>query len=434
MKNYQEATRIYVAEHSIGEDKVKEVNISVGLSGQEGIETILADIKDDYKEEVIIQSNIMYYKSNDSEESQKKIEWCKKHNIPVWGDSESGGDKVEDKIPEKSNYKKIGNVYMNTPDLSHLNPQSTYYITYDENGENPSIYGRIDRVDTPSNWYDYSAKKYANIVTVNDNEVAYWVWIPRYAYIADGGKQEVDVRFLTVDNEYKDVDGNTESLPENFKISDAFSFGNTNLPGYWISKYEVSEVVGEDVTINDKTVSTTKATSTDSYQVYLDGNLEYTGAFPHEIEKLRDGKEHDVCVVKAGGIMLGRHKARTTDVTIKVDTSKLDPNNTYYVYWDENGVEHNDIPISQPAPENWYNYAEKKWANIVTKAHGTMSYWVWIPRYEYKLNNNTQFVETHFITTDVTQGSNGYQIPDAFTFNKIPLSGYWISKYEVSEP
>ncbi len=40
-------------------------------------------------------------------------------------------------------------------------------------GENPSIYGRIDRVDTPSNWYDYSAKRYANIVTVNDNEVAY---------------------------------------------------------------------------------------------------------------------------------------------------------------------------------------------------------------------------------------------------------------------
>ena len=369
-----------------------------------------------------------------SEDSRKKVEWCKKHDIPVWGESETGGDKVEDKTPEQTTYKKIGNVYCNSPDLSQLNPESTYYITYDEKGENPSIYGRIDRVDTPSNWYDYSAKRYANIVTVNDNEVAYWVWIPRYAYIADGGKQEVDVRFVTVDNEYKDVEGNTESLSADFKIADAFSFGSKNLPGYWISKYEVSEAVGEDVTINNKTVSTTKANSTDTYQVYLDGILEYTGTFPHDIVGLGDGKEHDVCVVKTGGIMLGRYKARTTDVTIKVDTSNLDPNHTFYVYWDENGMEHNDVPITQPQPKDWYNYAEKKWANIVTKANGTISYWVWIPRYAYKLNSNTQFVNMHFITTDVTEGTNGYQIPDAFTFNGKPLAGYWISKYEVSEP
>ena len=32
----------------------------------------------------------------------------------------------------------------------------------------------------------------------------------------------------------------------------------------------------------------------------------------------------------------------------------FDPDTTFYVYYDEDGTEHNEIPISQDAPSNWY--------------------------------------------------------------------------------
>jgi hypothetical protein len=48
------------------------------------------------------------------------------------------------------------------------------------------------------------------------------------------------------------------------------------------------------------------------------------------------------------------------------------------VKWDENKIE---IETTEDDPD-WYDYDEKRWANAKS-ADG--SYWVWIPRYAYKI-------------------------------------------------
>ena len=98
--------------------------------------------------------------------------------------------------------------------------------------------------------------------------------------------------------------------------------------------------------------------------------------------------------------------------------------------------------INDEEPENWYNYAESKWANIYVEAGGAEVYYVWIPRYCFKLDQENQRSDVKFI--DVynnykdAEGNTiyweelekeGYQVPEAFAFNEIEIPGYWIMKY-----
>lgn len=46
------------------------------------------------------------------------------------------------------------------------------------------------------------------------------------------------------------------------------------------------------------------------------------------------------------------------------------------------------------ADKDWYDYEQKKWANARTQ-DGSM--WVWIPRFAYKLNKDTQTTEVVFL-------------------------------------
>ena len=315
-------------------------------------------------------------------------------------------------------------------DTSNLDPESTYYVTFDDNGENMQIGNRIDKGPAPDGWYDYSKKKYANIVTINNNEASYWVWIPRYKYKVEPDTKELSVQLITTSE--KNHEGSLYEVPE------AFTFNGQELPGYWISKYEISESSDdqEQVVINTDvqkiTVSTNNVTANQNYKVLVDGELKYTGTLPHDVEGVNPGQEYDICVIK-DNIPIGRKKVSTK--SIKIDLSNLDPANTYYVYWDDDGTEHNDTPISKPAPANWYDYSKKKWANIVTKANGKIAYWVWVPRYEYKINQSTKSIEINFISTDKVNNENSvYKVPEAFTFAGVELPGYWMSKYEISEP
>ena len=131
-----------------------------------------------------------------------------------------------------------------------------------------------------NNWYDYDLGRWANAVTVtsatranyqsaasgteiNMNDIeTMWVWVPRYSYTigsVDGtnyyGKQgiylsdaptqslpgEIDIKFI----------GKTEKDTENakYKVSegrsgwrtpDAFTFGEEELSGIWVGKFETS--------------------------------------------------------------------------------------------------------------------------------------------------------------------------------------------------
>ena len=132
---------------------------------------------------------------------------------------------IQVNIPE-SEYKKVGETYYYTPDMVKFNPKNTYYITYDEEGNNETVYGRLDKVEEPSDWYNYENKVWANLVTVNGVEVTYWTWIPRYMYKIgeeETASQTVDIKFVDVNNKYEGketVDLSQYKLPESFTFAE----------------------------------------------------------------------------------------------------------------------------------------------------------------------------------------------------------------------
>ena len=97
----------------------------------------------------------------------------------------------------------------------------------------------------------------------------------------------------------------------------------------------------------------------------------------------------------------------------------------------------------------WYDYANKKWANARTK-DGSM--WVWIPRYIYKItsgwhSSSTGTIEVQFskgiddtlggtvtlVNTGRATDSNGtWTSHPAFTFGDTELTGIWVAKYEAT--
>lgn len=66
---------------------------------------------------------------------------------------------------------------------------------------------------------------------------------------------------------------------------------------------------------------------------------------------------------------------------------------------------------------------------------------MWIPRYQYKLNQTSQKSDVKFLNGTDNNADDGYQISEAFWWDKNDngteddgeqLTGYWISKYQLS--
>ena len=77
---------------------------------------------------------------------------------------------------------------VNSPDISKLPDTSTYYVTWASNTSDPTEnVAKTSSNGNPSNvptaWYDYDAGKWANIKSGANSLEAYWVWIPRFAYL-----------------------------------------------------------------------------------------------------------------------------------------------------------------------------------------------------------------------------------------------------------
>ena len=350
--------------------------------------------------------------------------------------------------PLDSSYTKKGSVYCNSPDLSGFNPANTYYVTYDENGENEQIAGRIDRIDAPSDWYDYENKKWANVVTVTGNDVTYWVWIPRYKYTINSTAKTVDAKFVDTNDVCKMISNEEETTVDltGYTLPDAFTFGEENLKGYWVSKYEVqvSQKSGIEMakfTKSGEDMIVTTSNPSGTYTIYVDG-LKYKEkvTLPYTIENVRKKDSYDISIVsETTGIMIGNSALyENANEKIEIDLSSFNPDCTYYVTYDENGENEqigSKIVLNEDGeptnmPDDWYDYGNKKWANIVTINNNLTTYWTYIPRYEYMISSVQQEVLIKFISVDDDVDS-GYTIPDAFTFGGEPLKGYWVSKYEV---
>ncbi len=137
--------------------------------------------------------------------------------------------------------------------------------------------------DIEQKWYDYDNKEWANVVILNDgvvkqegdiineDDIALWyVWIPRYKYqlfnVSDTkvNPQEIKIGFekgTTTTGTVKCQDINFKENPTsevsqicdnaevgNWYTHPAFTFGETQLTGFWMSKFEVSGTT-EKITI-----------------------------------------------------------------------------------------------------------------------------------------------------------------------------------------
>ena len=100
---------------------------------------------------------------------------------------------------------------------------------------------------TQTNWYNYTDKQWANAVVLNsgviknvgdevtEEDVTLWyVWLPRYKYKKFSNtpkEQEISVTF--------ENGTSTTGTGENV-THPAFTFGNTELTGFWVGKFEIS--------------------------------------------------------------------------------------------------------------------------------------------------------------------------------------------------
>ena len=273
------------------------------------------------------------------------------------------------------------------PDMTGFDADDTYIELYDSTQAEPTAEvklseANLNTINQDNKWYDYKNKKWANIKTTANGLEAWWVWIPRYAYRIEADNS-MDIIYIDTNNKplNKQI-FESGKLPDGYTVHPAFSVDGKQLQGIWMSKYEAS----------------------------------YT--------------------TQVG-----------TEQVIAPDMNGFDEENTYIELYDSiqseptEEVKLSDVDKSTINKDNkWYDYKNKKWANIKTTANGLEAWWVWIPRYAYRIeadnSMNIIFIGTDNKPLDTTNYPNGlpdgYTVHPAFTVDGQALQGIWMSKYEAS--
>ena len=121
----------------------------------------------------------------------------------------------------------------------------------------------IETTGSDQEWYDYTAKKWANAKT---SDGSMWVWIPRYAYqIADnyhtnsvtGGT--IEIKFLKdSSNVAYDVTSTWDNVSGQGKwnVHPAFNYGQ-EVSGLWVAKFEASSKEGNSNNSGDNVTTKT---------------------------------------------------------------------------------------------------------------------------------------------------------------------------------
>ena len=164
-------------------------------------------------------------------------------NNTTGGSTEEPEPEPEPELPSDGSFSEDKGV--NTPNLGEgMTP-----IKWDETANS----GAGDWVETDGSdpdWYDYSAKKWANAKTADGSM---WVWIPRFAYsIPSGGYHtsnatEISIEFMKgTSNESSSgrKSFNYASGAGNWNIHPAFNYGEI-VSGIWVAKFEASNSNGK---------------------------------------------------------------------------------------------------------------------------------------------------------------------------------------------
>lgn len=422
------------------------------------IKDILPDIKENEKDYIVIYKGEMYYVSNeatDNNENQRK--WCEELGIKILEYKEPEGIAIR-----TGRYELIKGIYICTPKLdSGFSSSKTRYLEVTTSG-NLTPGNWIDNRPNDS-WYDYSKSQWANICVENEGASVYYVWIPRYCYKLNQTTQRSDVKFIDIDNSYKDVNGNittwADLQTQGYQVPEAFKFNGQELSGYWSMKYTsgditVPSVINFEMSYGDGAItvksiklnaSITGGNPIAKYTVAINGKIVRVIDDPSQVSTisyqqisitdLKVGNNVvNVTGLNAAGEIVGTMtKINRPAIVNKPDLEGFDKNTTFYVTWDANNNEHCNVPITQDVPTNWYDYGNSKWANIVTRNNNLEVYYVWIPRYEYKLDQQNQRTIINFLEGTTTEASPEYQIPEAFKFNGKELRGYWAMKYTAAD-
>lgn len=370
---------------------------------------------------------------------------------------------IDYEIPRiKGIYSLNNGIYVNEPYVSTGFEKSRTRFLY-PNTEGNLVPGNWINGEAPTNWYNYTSSKWANIYVENNGAEVYYVWIPRYCFKLDHTTERSDVKFINVYNEY--IDGVTgevtpweELEKQGYQIPEAFSWDMYEIPGFWAMKYTAGDITSPSTVMYDMSVSKGKVTlrnmkpkadiqeSIKSYTIALNGKIVQTITDKAELDAINSqvitiadgfnkGEKNTINVTaldKNGQIIGSMTKDYEPAEVNKPDTSGFNQETTFYVTYDDDG-EHSTIPVSQPPPNDWYEYGESRWANIVTRNNDMEVYYVWIPRYEFQLDQINQRSTIKFLAGTSTQVDEGYQIPEAFTFNGQELTGFWAMKYTAGD-
>ena len=399
---------------------------------------------------IIFQGELYYVSQEKITNNKKQVKWCEDLGIKIYEFENSTGIKSTN-----GDYELINNeYYMCTPRLT--TGFKKYNTRYAKLKGGNLIAGNWINKKPDDDWYDYSKQNWANIYVENEGIESYYVWVPRYVYKLDSSNERTDIKFVDTQNTYKDKNGketNWETLQtQGYQLPEAFTWGDdlsTQLPGYWMSKYQLSDsgtynvdfkVTATASTMTIKEIKLAKGKTAATYTYAINGKILHTSkkAEEYTIKGLAKGdKSVNVTALNEKGEIVGSlTKLYQVAEVNEPDLTGFDKDTTFYVYWDENGIEHNETPISKSAPSEWYDYTTANWANIVTRNNGEESYFVWIPRYEYQINSTNQRTYIRFLKGTSTETSPGYQIPEAFSWGdelNTQLTGYWMSKYQLSE-
>ena len=114
-----------------------------------------------------------------------------------------------------------------------------------------------------------------------------------------------------------------------------------------------------------------------------------------------------------------------------VNTPKIDGTGLTAVYW--NGTNWIKLTSTSSKEEwnKWYDYSKQNWANAQSD-DGSM--WVWIPRYEYKIDSTKKTIKVNFVKIGDTT-TDGYTLHPAFGTDidnggwSTDLPGFWVAKY-----
>ena len=345
-------------------------------------------------------------------------------------------------------YTLNNGLYVNEPDLTGYNENYTRYLNVDSTGN--LVIGNWINQEKSENWYNYKNSQWANIYVEKNGLETYYVWIPRYCFKLDQENERSDVKFIDVYNNYIDENGQTtkweELEKEGYQVPEAFEFANTQLPGYWAMKYTAGErdgytinfeAIASKTKIKMQTINTNTTETIAKYTYAINGNIVKETTVAENLEYIMNTEENNILnitALNADGEVIGSMTKECRQAKVnEPDLSGFDKNTTFYVTYDEKENEHSTIPITEKKPENWYDYSDSRWANIVTRNDELETYYTWIPRYEFKLDYTAERSNVNFIEGTSKQTTDGYQIPEAFTFNGQELTGYWAMKYTAGD-